>query len=217
VFLKESMKMKRAVFFIITFVSSVLVSQASVSFQWRNTTVGSSTYWYNYPTAPAAYSNTPAQFTVLTYMSSDTTVDFDTSRALSGSYGSGVGQDTFVYATNTTGIGRYTTPIMNLGAAGTGAGSYVGSYAYMVLVAMPISTFASFGSLGAIPAGTLIGVSVMSSTALTQYDVAGPAPTPQQFNVGNVVADIALVPEPSSFALLGIGLGLVGLRRFRRK
>jgi hypothetical protein len=83
---------------------------------------------------------------------------------------------------------------------------------------MPYTTFTGIysGDVTLLPVGTLFGVSSVSA-ALTQKDtVPTPGPT-QAFDVGIVRADIALVPEPSTFALLGIGLGLVGLRRFRRK
>jgi hypothetical protein len=211
--------MKRVLYISGFILASMLCAEASVSFKWANATAGSSTYWANYPTTPIVYANTPSQYTVLTYITGDTTVDLVQGSALQTSYGSGAGQDIFVGATNTTLTGKYTSAPYTVGAAGVGAGSYVGSYAYFVLVAMPLSNFLStYGTPTALPVdgSVLIGVSAVSG-ALTQYDTGGTPPAPQSLNVGNVRADIALVPEPSSFALLGIGLGLVGLRRFRRK
>jgi hypothetical protein len=190
---------------------------ADVCFKW-NPGSSSAQYWYNYPSTPQANSNAPTGYTVLSYISKDSVVDFNTGSMFASTYGSGAGQDVFAQANPSTLNGRYTTTAITNGAAGNGAGSHVNEFAYMVLVAIPYTTFATTygGDITQIPAGTLYGVSGVS-VALVQWDTTPPPTGVQQLNVGTVIADIALVPEPSTFALLGIGLGLVGLRRFRRK
>jgi len=78
------------------------------------------------------------------------------------------------------------------------------------------------GGLGAIPVSALWYGNSMTFS-MTGYNADPLAESDATFyataNLGGSSGAYAMqmVPEPSTFALLGIGLGLVGLRRFRRK
>jgi len=151
------------------------------------------------------------------YVSADATVDFNPLVALQSSYGN----DTYVGVAATTQAGRYTTAYQTVGAAGAGAGSYVGLYTYMVLV----NTLASSVSTPEnIAGGTYYAVSSISAQ-LTQYDTPVPG-FQQSFTdasdangaaalMKTSTANIA-VPEPSTVALMLAGLGIVAMR-MRRK
>lgn len=190
------------------------VCEASVSFRWLSP--ASSTALNELGGSLASGS------TVLLFTSTDVTVDLNTGIQLQSTYGN----DNFIGAAATGVGGRYTTSYQTLGVAGAGSGSYVGLYTYMVLV-----NTAYFAGItpGAIAPNAYYAVSSMSPGTLTQYDT-DPLGTQQSFTdsstANNQIGDAAAVmrttvqnvPEPSTVALLGLGLGLVALRRkFARK
>lgn len=198
------MNKRMALFLSVSLLTSACL--ADVSFKWS--TSATATYWSNYPNeTPQEFTAAPKGFTVLTYLSLDTVVDFDPMVPLAETYGTVSGKDTLRAATGSTFTNRYSTANMTLGELGNGANSFVGQYAYAVLVAIPVSDFNSLygGSVNNLPVGTRYGVSLMGAatsggTPVALYEFTGTGKPAQSLTGGNVVADIALVPEPSSFA-----------------
>jgi len=150
----------------------------------------------------------PLNYTILTYLSSDATIDFDYGVMLQDTYGTDfLVDDQGCLAPG----GRVVTTYMTLGAAGAGAGSYVGHYAYFVALEMD---YGSFTSTGNVAPGSYFGVSVLSP-ALTQYDT-DPLSPQQSFDVqtmGSIQTSSQVVPEPGVFGLLAVGCGVIAMRR----
>jgi len=187
---------------------AALESNANVDFQWTSGS-GAAT--------DQTGINTLANRTALLYVSSDAVIDLNTSVALQSTYGN----DQFIGAVTVGLGGRYATAATVWGAAGAGAGSYVGMYTYMVLVNQ---AFTAGVTPGSIAGGTFYGISSIGqiagvNTTLGEFDVV-PAPSPQQFtdNDGHIQTSNAnvAVPEPSTVALMLAGLGIVAMR-MRRK
>ena len=204
------MKSKSLMTFLVALSSVALTASADVSFKWSalaNEALNSSG------------SALGGGKTVLTFLSTDSTINFDTSIALQSTYGN----DFFVHADTTpaapVGNGRYTTSTMTLGAAGNGAGSYVGYTAYFVLVdtAYFLGITPESIAIAAASATIKYGVSTAGSPTLNWYDNPSPQ-TPQVYDVGVVQTSqtVVGVPEPSTVALMLAGLGIVAMR-MRRK
>ena len=154
----------------------------------------------------------------LLYVSTDTTVNWDRTLQLQSTYG----DDKFIGIAKTSQPGRITdsaTATGPLGLAGTGPGSYVGLYTYMILVDQQ---YAAGLTPESISVGMTYGVSSIGQiggvpTVLAQQDQAIP-PTPQAFSdaVGTIQTSVVNVPEPSAIALMLAGLGIIAMR-MRRK
>ncbi len=200
------MKKITALFTTTVLIASSLVASANVSFRWLS---NSSTVKND------ANVNLAAGSTVLIYASTDAVQNFNSSVLLASAYG----DDVFMGSVATLYAGRLTTSFAIYGDAG--AGGYVGSRVYAVVVATPFVSGVTPGAIasGAKYAYTDFGYDSLNSTdTLLRHDTTPTTPD-QSFTPTTlpVTTSLSNVPEPSSFALLGIGLGLVGLRRFRRK
>jgi len=150
----------------------------------------------------------------------DTTVNFNTGVQLNSTYG----DDQFIGSQSTLYSGLMDTAIaQNFGATGSGAGSWVGYHVYAVYV-----DFAYTAGLTPenIPVGTNYVVMTQmgfddgnGTNVLIQHDPAGQPPPEQTFHYYGstpLIANVQNVPEPTSIALLGLGLVLIGFRRFRK-
>lgn len=185
-------------------------SQADVKFRW-NPPAGS---LKNNAGSDIAANN----YTVLTYLSGDTVIDFPNNGVLLPSYGSGSGADSFIGfgATNPAVNGRYTTPYYNI--AGQDA-TYVGKYIYAIVLDMPL---ASFTTLSAVPAGTYYGVTTIGHvfgvpTAIVAFDSFNAAATTLSYTGGNVQTTLQVIPEPAVAGLVALGAVVVAIRRYRAR
>lgn len=149
--------------------------------------------------------------TVLTYVSQNTTIDFDTTVLLTDSYG----DDAFHSA-----MGNSGPP-----PAGTGGlywtafeseleSPFVGYYIYAVVLNLPLADFTDIAS---VPAGTYYGISEIgqdSANLGVPMALAAIPPSPaQSFYGGNVQTIYQVIPEPSSLFLLGLGALMLMKRR----
>jgi hypothetical protein len=183
-------------------------SMADVSFRWLSTASATA--------IDQSGVSLPVGTAVLLYVSTDAVVDF---AAAGSTLQSTYGNDTFVGVASTGISGRYTTANQTLGASGSGAGSFVGLYTYMVLVNQAAASITSPTDVNLNTAQ--IAVSSMSPTTLTQFDTTPPG-SAQSFtdasnsNGAGQIMQTQLVPEPSTVALMLAGLGIVAMR-MRRK
>ncbi len=177
-------------------------TNADTNFRWWNTAAGN------------LQDNVSADIlagdaTVLTYLSSDSTINFDAATLLANSYG-----NDFYYQALTTGFdGRLTTTLM----AETGDPGYNGYFAYAVVLDMSLTTFNTTynGNVDEVPVGTYYAITTIS-TALTDQD--GGLGTPDSFNyMGNLTTNQQVVPEPATAMLLAFGGGLAWLVRMKQR
>jgi hypothetical protein len=142
----------------------------------------------------------PVNRTVLTYITTDTNIGLvqPSGTPFLSSYDSG--DDNFFTAKATINAPDiyWTDYMFNSGD------SFVGKYAYAVLVDLD---FASYAGLGSIPNGTQWGVSTLSEK-IVKIDTE-PATTSQDFTGGS----INLIPEPGSAALVLFGAAAAFWRR----
>ena len=137
--------------------------------------------------------------TVLTYLSSDSTIDFDAGALLSSTYG-----NDFFYAALGNGLpGRMTTDYMSESIA-TGT-DYSGFYAYAIVLDVSLATFNSTygGDVANVVAGTYYDVTSMFGT-LTDLNTS-PVPTADTFVTSNLQTTSQVVPEPATIGLFGLG------------
>lgn len=153
--------------------------------------------------------------TVLTYVSGDTTVDFDPMVLLQNTYGAGLGADTYMGVAKSNALaGRYATSYEQVVGD-----DYVGKYVYAVVLHMPIG---SFTTLGTVPAGTNFNITTIGKVGgvevpLVKYDSFNAALTSSSFNGGAIDTTLQIIPEPTGAAMVLLGLGVVALRRMKAR
>lgn len=174
-------------------------AQVVTSFRWFNSTAGSLTdnMGNNFAAGEA---------TIVTFLSTDAVVDFDTAIQLQNTYGN----DSFYTALPNLSTGRFWTDFM---ANEVGDPNIVGQHVYALVIQMP---FASFTTLAAVAPGTYYNVVSTTSGPLADLNT-DPAGTPQSFNPGSLQTTLQVVPEPGTIALLVLGVTMLGARRFLRK
>lgn len=144
----------------------------------------------------------PTNQTVFIYVSTtDSTVNFNTAVPLTTTYGDDVYLAT-VGSGNFT--GRYVVPSTSY------TNNYAGMYVYVVVVETP---YVAGTTPTAIPAGTYYGYQTVAYGPLNNTPPTGTDPANQWNNAQQIQTSYQNVPEPTTFALLGLGLGLVALRR----
>jgi len=154
--------------------------------------------------SPATYAGTtdsfPLGYTVLTYTSADTNINYDALSPFQTTYGN----DNFFTATSNI----FTSTFYITGYMENSDDSLVGRYAYAVLLDIP---FSSYSGLASIPVGTKWGVSAISQVIVKQD--GDPPGSPQDFNGGPV----EIIPEPAVTGLALVGLVTAAVRRRRMR
>lgn len=117
--------------------------------------------------------------------------------------------DTFWFATNTSSTGTYRTPTFT-----DASGPHIGDQIYAVVLQWNFTNqFYVSGTLHGVDDGTHYAI-VPGTYALVD------SPTlPQQFSGGNIQTSshISVVPEPTTFALLATGMGVLLMRRRKKQ
>jgi hypothetical protein len=153
----------------------------------------------------------PSGRTMLTFMSPDATISWSSNWlgvADGGDYGAS-GNDTFLFAANTTGLGGgyyRTVSYSNIPLSSP-------LYIYGVLVDVPYATFVSQG-------GVLDGTYFdLTSQAYQLLDRGTPPGTQQDITDGllRTQSQISVVPEPTTLALIATGMGVVLVRRRKKQ
>ncbi len=184
----------------LTFTSSAALTE----FRWWNTAANN--LLNNVDSAIAT-----GDATVLTYLSSDNTINFDAGVLLATTYGN----DFFYQALGNLAPGRLATTYMTEPDGGT---DYAGWYAYAVVLDMSLVTFTTTygGDVTQVPAGTFYDVTTYFG-GLTDMDPIGPPATADSFNAGNIKTSTQVVPEPATALLFGIGgIGAFIVRRNKK-
>lgn len=144
--------------------------------------------------------------TVLTYLSSDNTINFDAGTLLSASYGN----DFFYQALGNGLPGRLTTTYMT-------DTSYVGYFAYAVVLDLNYTTFTTTygGNVANVPIGTYFAITGVFG-GLGNVAAETPAP-PDDFNAGNLKTQTSVIPEPATAMLLAVGASIAWLIRLKQR
>ena len=189
--------MKRSIVLLIIACVAVTSSADLTDFHWEGGTLRDN------GGATIAYGDS----LILTFVSDDANIDFNSGIALSDTYG----DDVLVYDQYTVGPppapGQFNTnPIIEP----NGGNDYRGKYVYSVAFDMVHATYTGIGSIAE---GTYYGIGAMSSSALADMD-KDPRPTADAFNPGAVQTTIQTIPEPAVASLLVVfGGGLMFAKR----
>ncbi len=197
--------MKKIMMVALVMAGMVVSANADLTkFRWSNVTAGN---LKNSTNGNIAANNA----TVLAYLSTDNTINFNASTLLTSTYGN----DIFYKAVGNLAAGMLVTSYaIEVGPTP----DYRGYFAYAVVLDMPLATFTNtYGGLVAnVPAGTKYAITPMT-VALADMNIV-PPPTAQSFSAGNLVLSTAVIPEPATALLFGIGaMGAWMVRRNKIK